>query len=316
MKRSNRKRLEEILMATGLGSLWSYFEDEGIDDSVVDELTEADLERIGIERMGDRKRIIVAIRETKGWVKPVEAPSSFVGAEMVEVEGGVLPADSEVSEKRVGRFWVGKYAVTWGEWKEVREWAVEKGYEVEEGRGEGEKYPVTNVSWYSAVKWCNARSEKEGLGLVYYVMGGLFEGAEVYRSGADDEIEINREANGYRLPRDGEWEWAGSGGVEGMGYGYSGSNDLGEVGWYRDNSMGQVHEVGMKKANELGMYDMSGNVWEWCFDWWGSAEADRVNRGGSWLSHENIARVSIRYSYDPSLSIISGGFRVVRSSVP
>ena len=147
MNFSNRKRLEEILAVTGLGSLWSYFEDEGIDDSMVDELTEADLERIGIERMGDRKRIIVAIRETKGWVKPVEAPSSFVGAEMVEVEGGVLPADSEVSEKRVGRFWVGKYAVTWGEWKEVREWAVKNGYAVEAGRGEGETYPVTNVSW-------------------------------------------------------------------------------------------------------------------------------------------------------------------------
>jgi len=231
-------------------------------------------------------------------------------AEMVEVLGGELPSDSKVPEKRVGRFWVGKYAVTWGEWKEVREWAVKNGYELEEGRGEGEKHPVTKVNWYSVVKWCNARSEKEGLEAFYYALG------EVYRSGEEDEIQILFVADGYRLPRDGEWEWEARGGVKGKGCEYSGSNDLREVGWYGENSEGETHEVGMKKANELGIYDLSGNVWEWCFDQWGSTGTYRVMRGGSWSAYAYYARVSYRYLYGPSGSNFDIGFRVVRSSVP
>jgi len=230
-------------------------------------------------------------------------------AEMVLVEGGQLPADSEVREKRVGRFWVGKYEVTWGEWKEVREWAERKGYQLAEGKGAGEKYPVTNVDWYSAVKWCNARSEKEGLRPVYYVDG------VIYGRTRSDKVEVKVGVNGYRLPSEGEWEWAARGGVKGRGYEYSGGNDLGEVGWYKENSAGKTHEVGTKKENELGIYDMSGNVWERCFDQWGTY---RVIRGGSWNDYggADYARVSYRKVGNPSISVNNIGFRVARSSVP
>jgi len=166
------------------------------------------------------------------------------------------------------------------------------------------------VNWYSVVKWCNARSEKEGLEAFYYALG------EVYRSGVEDEIEIRGGANGYRLPREGEWEWAARGGVKGTGYDYSGSNDLGEVGWYEENSDGETHEVGMKKENGLGIYDMSGNVWEWCFDQWGATGTYRVMRGGSWIINADFARVSNRINTGPSISYYYFGFRVVRSSVP
>ena len=109
----------------------------------------------------------------------------------------------------------------------------------------------------------------------------------------------------------------GEGGVRGKGCEYSGSNHLGQVGWWNGNSGGNTHEVGIKKANELGIYDLSGNVWEWCFDLWGSAGKDRVNRGGSGDANAGNARVSYRSSYAPtSSSIYSGGFRVARSSVP
>jgi formylglycine-generating enzyme len=123
--------------------------------------------------------------------------------------------------------------------------------------------------------------------------------------------------NGYRLPMEGEWEWAARGGVKGKGYEYSGSNDLGEVGWYKENSGGKTHEVGTKKANELGIYDMSGNVHEWCFDHRWSTDELRAIRGGGWNSYAICTRVSHRDSGNPSyIGSIIFGFRVVRSSVP
>ncbi|MEI7774782.1 MAG: SUMF1/EgtB/PvdO family nonheme iron enzyme [Verrucomicrobiota bacterium] len=233
-------------------------------------------------------------------------------AETVEVDGGALPATSEVKEKRVGRFWVGKYEVTWREWQAVREWAVKKGYEVEEGGEKGLEHPVTNVNWYSAVKWCNARSEKEGLTAVYE------EGGAVYRSGKSVPT-VKAGANGYRLPSDGEWEWAARGGVKGKGYEYSGSNDAKAVAWTYQNSGGGAHMVGTKLGNELGIFDMSGNVWEWCFD--EIFGPYRVMRGGGWDADvpnggSDSARVSYRNSGAPSHGNTHGGFRVARSSVP
>ena len=148
----------------------------------------------------------------------------------------------------------------------------------------------------------------EGLPPVYTV------GGAVYRSG--ESVPTVNGGNGYRLPSDGEWEWAARGGALTHGYEYSGSNDLGAVGWFTGNSGEKTHEVGKMKGNELGIYDMSGNVWEWCFDQWGSTDTGRVMRGGGWGDGASGARVSYRYGYAPSYSSYYIGFRVARSSVP
>jgi formylglycine-generating enzyme required for sulfatase activity len=131
----------------------------------------------------------------------------------------------------------------------------------------------------------------------------------------------------FRLPSEAEWEYASRGGNQSGGYAYSGSNELDKVGWYEGNSGGKTHEVGRKQSNELGLYDMSGNVWEWCQDWYeagyyarspgnnppGPSSGDgRVVRGGSWGFNSKDCRVSIRSWGQADLRIINYGFRLAQ----
>ena len=121
----------------------------------------------------------------------------------------------------------------------------------------------------------------------------------------------------FRLPTEEEWEYAARGGKKGNGYKYSGSNSLDDVAWYNGNSNGKAHAVKEKYPNELGLYDMSGNVWEWCGDWYKSYNAQnfsdgshRVLRGGSWGRSSEYCRVSSRYGSIPDNRLVSYGFRL------
>jgi formylglycine-generating enzyme required for sulfatase activity len=226
------------------------------------------------------------------------------------VTGGTLPASSPLGAVSVDTFYIGKTEVTWGEWQTVRAWAVANGYTdlANVGQGVGDSYPVTDVNWYDVVKWCNARSEKEGKTPVYQ------NGSVVYRTGNVSEPAIVASANGYRLPSEKEWEFAARGGTQTQGYTYSGSNDLNAVGWYSGNAGGSPHGVGMKQSNELGISDMSGNVWEWCFTLEELTQTRRMLRGGAWdYGEAESIPLSARGHEAPSIRYYHIGFRVATS---
>ena len=192
----------------------------------------------------------------------------------------------------------------------------------------GDNNPVETVSWYDAIYFCNKLSKKLGCTPVYAVDGKTDVAIWNYTPHKGDsirgEVTQNTKANGFRLPTEEEWEYTARGG---QNYIYSGSDDLNEVGWHVGNSGNRTHPVAQKKSNGYGLYDMSGNVWEWCWDddpetnddnhrRFGNYYDYRYRRGGSCSSHSyygNLCEVSIRVSSDADCWDDDLGFRIVCS---
>jgi len=183
------------------------------------------------------------------------------------VPRGNLPSTSGLGNQTVESFQIGRCEVTWGEWKSVRDWAVSnKGYDLA-GVGEtvpagsADNFPVVNVNWFEVLKWCNAKSEKEGKTPFYRNGDGT-----IYKAG-NAAPAGDASADGYRLPSEKEWELAARGGGTSLNYTYSGSNAASEVAWTIESSSNNGSKaVGTKLPNQLGIYDMSGNACEWCWD--------------------------------------------------
>ncbi|MFJ4918523.1 formylglycine-generating enzyme family protein [Streptomyces sp. NPDC088725] len=165
---------------------------------------------------------------------------------------------------------------------------------------DGDKLPVEGVSWWDAIRFCNALSQHDGL-------------ASAYHLHADEEgVEWDASANGYRLPTEAEWEYACRAGTTGPHYG-----PLDEIAWYRGNSQERIHDVGGKQPNPWGLHDMLGNVWNWCWDIYDAEVygSYRVLRGGGWFDEYWSCRASARRRSHPSFQVDDVGFRVARSGV-
>ena len=242
--------------------------------------------------------------------KPVVQDNSFktrefsdngVSFKMVAVEGGTFQMGSEDGESdeqpvhsvTLSDYYIGETEVTQALWEAVMGTTIrdqaKKGTSSADLKGIGYNYPMYYISYDDCVAFVKKLNEK------MKAAGQLPAGSE------------------FRLPTEAEWEFAARGGNSSRGYQYSGSNTLSSVAWYDDNSNLTTHPVKQKRANELGLYDMSGNVWEWCYDWYSfgyssssqtnpkgpSTGSYRVLRGGSWSSGAQLCRVACRNCNSP-----------------
>ena len=266
---------------------------------------------------------------------------------------GVFIKDRKV---KLSPYKLGKTEVTYKLWKEVYDWATGHGYTFanpgvkgKDGSGTDDE-PVTTISWRDCIVWCNAythktnnadtecvyrESDASGAAVLKDATKKV-EGSEVFIC---DKVYADMSKKGFRLPTEGEWEyaarWQGSDKTNAVHVwltklnSASGAKDkwdtaeTGEVAWYYNNSGSKTHPVGKRRANALGLYDMSGNVVEWCFDWYGSIGAGevidpqgaasvtrRVFRGGGWSGHASTCAVGVRYDDSPDYRCDNRGVRL------
>jgi formylglycine-generating enzyme required for sulfatase activity len=274
-----------------------------------------------------------------------ESTPYSLGLKMVTVPAGTFQRDSTAANtSAVSAFRMSKYEITRAQFLAIM--GTDPSGTI---ASTGTSDPVQSVNWYHAITFCNKLSLAEGLTPVYTVSGITDWSVLAYASipTANDDtwnaVTATWTNNGYRLPTEMEWMWAAMGATSDRTNGYSGSgtnttgyskafagstgtNAIGDYAWYTANSSYATHPVGAKAANELGLYDMSGNVWEWCWDWIdttyptgalsdyrGAASGTcHVIRGASWDESASSCTVAYRLGDDPDYQYNLYGFRVAR----
>jgi formylglycine-generating enzyme required for sulfatase activity len=317
-----------------------------------------------VELAGHGTRTIKAVSVSEGYRDSsiaearyhIDYLSAVDHREMVAVTGATFlqeDTSGESFEHTIRAFAIGQYEVTYELWHTVRLWAEDHGYTFGNAGTQGSnggagvdpadrrQEPVTEVNWYDVVVWANAYSEMAGLEPVYY----LDSAHSLLATDASEEADIENDwvdwdADGYRLPTEAEWQYAASyrdgndwtppdwpsGGTDA----WDGGNENNQaVAWFDDNSGDTTQPVGEKAANQLEIYDMSGNVWEWAWDWDAAypaqAQTDyrgpgnpgtpsfRVIRGGSWFSPAEALQVGRGSSLLPSFTSSYYGFRLAQT---
>ncbi len=289
-------------------------------------------------------RVQVTVTDVASGMAAIPAGSFSMGDSFTEGN----TAERPVHTVSIGAFCIDRYEVTKAKWDEVRAWGASRGYtDLPAGSGKAANHPVWAVNWYAAVKWCNARSEKEGLTPCYTY------NSATYKSGDYNNIACNWSANGYRLPTEAEWEYAARGGTGGSRFPWGSTINHANANYRANHNAYPAYDtspyttdtfyppsatggypytspIGTFAANGYGLYDVSGNVFEWCWDWYGStyytgspssnprgpsSGTTRVVRGGSWFAVAFGLRNSFRNSFGPNFTDVTPavGFRAARS---
>jgi len=270
---------------------------------------------------------------------------SFAMGNVMSASGDGDADELPVHGVNVSAFYMDKYGVSKALWDEVATWAEANGYDINAAstHGKATNHPAYDVTWYEAVKWSNARSQKEDLTPCYAV------GGAVMKTGTSTP-DCNFAASGYRLPTEAEREKAARGGLSGQrfpwgdtithsqanyysdaSYAYDVSPTRGYHPSYRNDGAPWSSPVGSFAPNAYGLYDTAGNMFEWCWDWYSSSYyasssgsnptgpasgSNRVGRGGCWFEDAYHSRTARRYYDNPNYDSDLQGFRCVRTSVP
>lgn len=288
----------------------------------------------------------VAVTPTQDGLVLIPAGAFQMGDALLDGEANERPVHTvQVSAFRIGRYEVSKLL-----WDEVRTWGIANGYpDLPEGAGKAFNHSVQYVNWHAVVKWCNARSEKDGFAPAYRI-GGI-----IYRTGEDDTVECDFQVNGYRLPKEAEWEKAARDGLAGRRFPAGDAIEHSQANYYSNvfnpdelrryfydisptrgyhpvwavGGYPYTSPVGSFAPNGYGLYDMAGNVFEMCWDVYGdyspAPQVDpygpggtqyRVIRGGAWNYGATECRVAYRNGWGPHFPGYERGFRLARSAVP
>jgi formylglycine-generating enzyme required for sulfatase activity len=257
---------------------------------------------------------------------PNSAPLLPIIPPMVTVPGGTINVGGNppVAPVTISTFEIGKYEVTQAEWTTLM------GSNPSSFSSCGNDCPVEQVSWFDAVVYCNRLSTYQGLSPAYYSDAAY---TQVYGLSGNtwslpngSTVYLKPNTKGYRLPTRSEWEYAACGGTNTPNYEYAGSNTIDSVAWWSGNSGGKTHERGTKAANGLALFDMTGNVSEWCYDWSGNPYPSSPNNpigpatgtyrslsGGSFYENAFYCRLAVRNSAAPSFRAILSGFRLAKT---
>jgi formylglycine-generating enzyme required for sulfatase activity len=263
---------------------------------------------------------------------PASSPSYWMGSNTNALYGSVTP----VTYVTLSAFYISKYETTYAEWTNVINWATNHGYSFDNPGADGSspsgiaiQNPVVNIDWYDCIKWCNALSEWEGRTPCYYTSSNFTVGS-VYRTGTNDlsNYMVNMSTNGYRLPAEAEREYAERGGASYSTFYWGESTNVSVISnyaWY-SGDCSSTYQVGMLAPNNLGLYDIAGNVFDWCWDWYGTypgtnetnplgpgTGSGRVYRGGGFSSNSGDLKSASRWGIAPNFNNYNLGFRLVRT---